>query len=125
MAGILRAILWFIAALVAIPLLAKYAEWHSPTPSPPLQVTHTGPAPTPPQSYRCPEIEPGAIWLAEAQREAYGDLVARAQQLNSVGVCVLDGSYGTASGTYYLNVKPTWASRPEQRRYARDELRPH
>lgn len=69
----------------------------------------------------CPPIQPGAVALPD-DRSAWRNLLEReAQRLNDSGQCVLEGSWGTQSQTFYIAVQPPGQA-PRHVRFTEQEL---
>lgn len=69
----------------------------------------------------CPPLQPGALWLPD-DRSAWRNLLEReAQRLNDSGQCVLEGSWGAQTKTFYIAVRPPGQA-PRHVRFTEQEL---
>jgi len=74
-------------------------------------------------SSACPDIQRGVIWVPDDHADMLATLLNAADVLNyRMGVCVIEGGWGSTTSSYYITVQEP-GKKPEIRRYSSVELR--
>jgi hypothetical protein len=74
-------------------------------------------------SSACPDIQRGVIWVPDDHADMLATLLNAADVLNyRMGVCVIEGGWGSTTRSYYITVQEP-GKKPEIRRYSSVELR--
>ena len=78
----------------------------------------------PAKAASCPPIEAGALWLPDSHRQYSTAFEAKARRVHQSGRCVIEGSWGTQQGRFYLAVHDAGSPRAKayHLRFTAEEL---